>query len=79
MGNEPGPVQLWKTRRFALYGAVIGLVVGVVHGYDHAFWRETLEDDLLTHVRTRMVVFIVTGAALLSAVSVIRNRLIRRL
>jgi disulfide bond formation protein DsbB len=78
MSNRPGSAEPWKTRRFVLYGAVIGLVVGVVHVYDHVFWRETPEDDLLTHVRTRMVVFIVAGAAFLGAVSAIRNWLIRR-
>jgi hypothetical protein len=78
MSNRPGSAEPWKTRRFALYGAVIGLVVGVVHVYDHAFWRKTPEDDLLTHVQTWMVVFIVAGAALLGAVSVIRNWFMQR-
>jgi EamA domain-containing membrane protein RarD len=78
MSNRLGSVQPWKTRRFALYGALIGLVAGIVHGYLHAFWRETPEDDVLTHVRTWMVMFIVAGAALLSAVSAIRNWLIWR-
>lgn len=78
MRNRPESVEPWKTKRFVLYGAVTGLVVGIVHGYLHAFWSEALEGDPITHVRTQMVVFIVSGAVLLGSVSAIRNWLMRR-
>lgn len=78
MSNRAGSVEPWKTRRFTLYGAVIGLIVGIVHGYLHAFWSDAAEGDAITHVRTRMVVFIVAGAVLLGAISAIRNWIMRR-
>jgi hypothetical protein len=79
MTNKPGSTKPWKTAHFALYGAVIGLLVGIVHSYTHAFWSHALEDDLHTHVRNYMIGSIMTGAAILGAVSVIRNWLVRRL
>jgi len=70
--------QPWDTKRLALYGAGLGILAGIIHAYVHAFWSLPVEDDVLTHVLTRMVMFVVAGASSLAAVSAISNWLGRR-
>ena len=72
MSNWPASHQPWNTKRFALYGAILGVVVGIIHAYVHAFWSP-LTDDVIAHVQSRMILYPVIGAALLAAVSAIRN------
>jgi hypothetical protein len=69
--------QPWDTKRLALYGSGLGVLAGIIHAYVHAFWSLPVEDDVLTHVLTRMVIFIAAGASLLAAVSAIRNSLMQ--
>jgi len=77
MSNRSGPQQRWNTKDFAFYGAMLGLIAGMVHSYVHAFWSPPFEGHLITHVLSKLVLFIGGGAAGLAAVSAIRNWLRR--
>jgi hypothetical protein len=68
----------WSISALAFYGALLGFAVGIVHTYVHAFWSPSQSDDLIPHIITRMVLFVGTGAAVLAAVSAVRNWLVRR-
>jgi hypothetical protein len=73
MSNGPSPKQSWNTKSLALYGAGLGILVGIIHAYVHAFWSPPVEDDVLRHVVTRMILFAGAGASLLAGISAIRN------
>jgi len=77
MRSESTP-QRWSTKRFALFGAALGVFGGIIHNYVHAFWSHPVEENLIEHIQTRMVIFPVIGAAGLAAVAAIRNWLVRR-
>ena len=73
-----GSTMPWNTKQFALYGAVIGFVVGIVHAYVDAFWSQTADDQVIEHILWPMGLRVVAGAALLGAVAIIRNWLVRK-
>lgn len=77
MSNGPGLSRPWNTRHFALAGAVLGVAVGIIHAYVHAFWSP-LEGDVIPHVQFRMILFPMSGAALLASIAAIRNWLRQR-
>jgi hypothetical protein len=70
--------ERWSTRSYAFNGALLGLFVGVVHSYVHAFWSPSSQGDLVLHIMTRMVTFILAGAAVFAAMSALRNWLMQR-
>jgi disulfide bond formation protein DsbB len=78
MSNGPRATKSWNTKQFALSGAILGFVVGIGHAYVHAFWSPTLNDSVIEHILWRMALYVVAGAALLAAVSPLRNRLVQR-
>jgi hypothetical protein len=78
MSKRPQPENAWDTKRFALYGVLLGILVSIVHAYDHAFWRPYYDGDLLTHVLIQIVPIIASGTVGLTTVAVIRNWLRRK-
>jgi hypothetical protein len=75
--QQRASTTLWSAKHFAFYGAMLGIVLGVIHAYVHGFWSGVYGDFLVTHILSRMVLFVVAGSSLLAAVSVIRNWLVR--
>jgi len=78
MSNTPGSRKPWNTTSFALCCAALGFVLSIEHAYVHAFWSQAQEDDLIGHILWTFVARTVAGAALLAAVAVIRNWLVRK-
>ncbi len=76
--NELGSAMHWNAKQFALYGAALGFVLGIVHAYVHAFWSQTPEVDVIEHILWTMGLRVVAGAALLGAVAIVRNWLVRK-
>ena len=68
----------WDTKRFALYGALLGLVGGMMLNLFDVVRGQVPDDDQATHVLSEMVTFVLAGASLLAAISAIRNWLQRR-
>jgi hypothetical protein len=67
----------WDTKRFALYGALLGLVAGMMRNFFDAVRGQVPDDDQAMHVLSEMVIFVVAGASLLAAISAVRNWLLR--
>jgi hypothetical protein len=67
----------WDTQSFALYGALLGLVGGMALTFCDAFWGQVSDDHQATPILFEMVIFVLTGASLLAAISSIRNWLLR--
>jgi hypothetical protein len=67
----------WDTKRFALYGALLGLVGGMMLNFFEAFWGWVPGGDQATRVLSEMVIFVLAGASLLAAISAIRNWLVQ--
>ena len=68
----------WDTKRFAFYGALLGMVVGVIHNYFDAFWGQVSDATQTTDFLPEIVILMLAGAALLAAVSAIRNWVLRQ-
>jgi len=69
VSNGLGPKQSWNTKILALYVAGLGILVGIIHAYVHAFWSPPVEDDVLRHIVTRMILSAGAGASSLAGVS----------
>ena len=79
MSSRPKPTKPWNSKVLAHYGAVLGFVLGIIHAYVHAFWSRNPDDRVIEHILWTIIFRVVAGAALLAAVAVIRNWLVRRL
>ena len=69
----PGLRSPWDTKRFALYGALLGMVGGIIRSFIDAFSRQAPDSDQTMHVLSVTVLFVVAGALLLAMVAAVRN------
>ncbi|WP_201836006.1 hypothetical protein [Microvirga zambiensis] len=73
MGQKSKAKHRWDTPSLILLGGLLGLFAAVMHNFYDAFRDAIPEDNLLVHVVSGVVIFVLAGALVLGVISAIRN------
>jgi H+/Cl- antiporter ClcA len=77
MGQGSKAKHRWETPSLILLGGLVGLFAAVMHNFYDAFRSAIPEGNLLVHVVSGVVIYVLTGALVLGLISAIRNWLMQ--